>query len=209
MEEITQPYILFVEGKDEGYFFKYLHMHLDLPGVQIINCEGTGNFQTKIQLYVQSDGFQIVKALGFIRDADLNPDAAFNNLKSIIEETSKIRSLPIPIKPTEIVSDNNRKLGIFIMPDNSGTGMLENLCLETINKEPVYKCIDDYIDCFSKEFSAEEKKKFNEPKARVQSYLATRIPVVKSLGDGAQKGYWDFNHDCFKQINQFVLNLFS
>ena len=207
--EINKPNLLFVEGQDECHFFKYLHEHLKLSEIQVINCEGISNFKTKIPLIVQSDGFKDVKAVGFIRDANSNAEDAFKSLIKIIEETSKIRSLPVPKNPSEIKSGKGLKLGVFIMPNNSDSGMLESLCLETIKNEPTYICVDKFINCFTLLFTEEEKKKFREHKSRVQSYLATRIPIVKSLGDGAQKKYWDFDHDGFAEINKFISDLFS
>jgi hypothetical protein len=209
MKDIIEKNILFVEGKDECYFFNYFHKYLGLSGIQVIDCEGTGNFKTKLQLYVQSDAFKTVKTVGFIRDADSNAENAFASLRKIIKETSDIRYLPVPKKPSEIISDKGLKLGVFIMPNNSGAGMLESLCIETIKNEPVYECVDKFINCFTRLFTEEEKEKFREHKSRIQSYLATRIPIAKSIADGAQKKYWNFDHEGFSEINKFVTELFS
>jgi len=95
------------------------------------------------------------------------------------------------------------------MPDNAGLGMLENLCLTTIKEDPVYSCIDNFVTCFKKNQIQSEVEKFNESKARVQAYLATRSPIVSSLGRGAQKQYWDFGHPCFRDIIKFLQTLFS
>ncbi len=101
------------------------------------------------------------------------------------------------------------KIGIFIMPDNYGLGMLENLCLKTIEDQKIKVCVDDYISCIADCQSVEEREHFNEAKARVQAYLAARVPLVNSLGLGAIKGYWDFEHSCFDEIKKFLHDLFG
>jgi hypothetical protein len=95
------------------------------------------------------------------------------------------------------------------MPDNQGAGMLENLCLETLKDQNIESCIDQYISCFESNMDQTEKVIFNFSKAKVQAYLASRAPIVNSLGLGAQKGYWDFNHACFNQVKTFLHSLFD
>jgi hypothetical protein len=87
--------------------------------------------------------------------------------------------------------------------------MLESLCLESIKGTTVYKCVEDYIKCSIPNLNPEDRKKFKEEKARVQTYLASQVPLVNSLSDGAQKNIWDFDHPCFGEISNFLLGLFS
>jgi hypothetical protein len=41
------------------------------------------------------------------------------------------------------------------------------------------------------------------------SFLATRTPIMNSLGLGAINGYWDFSHSCFDEIKAFLKSLFQ
>ena len=109
----------------------------------------------------------------------------------------------------EIVKDNKLWVGIFIMPDNENKGMLENLCLETIISSPQKACIDEFTTCFSPHILPEEQENFKEPKARILSYLATRAPIVYSLGIAAKKGYWNFDHESLDKIKKFLTELFE
>jgi hypothetical protein len=106
MNEIKDPFLLFVEGKDDLHFLKNLLLRLKLPVMQIINCGGADNFKTTIPLYLQSDGFKTLRSIGIIRDADSNFDSAFTKLKDILIDGNKIQSIPIPNKSGEITSDN-------------------------------------------------------------------------------------------------------
>ncbi|MFA5879643.1 MAG: DUF3226 domain-containing protein [Candidatus Margulisiibacteriota bacterium] len=203
---ITSDYLLAVEGIDECNFFAKLLTHLNIPDIQCIDIKGTTNFANELPVIVSADGFwQRVKAIGFIRDAENNPaEDAFKSITKIMKDNN----LPIPTAPNQVTVNTSPITGVFIMPDNAETGMLENLCLKTIEELPVYKCIENFVSCFLKYQQEEEKLIFNKSKAMVQAYLSSRSKIANSLGIGAQKGYWDLNHKAFDDIKKFLKNLF-
>ena len=82
--------------------------------------------------------------------------------------------------------------------------MLESLCLKALGDKPIVECFDAYLTCLKADRSDEEKRRFNDPKACVQAYLASRAPIVSTLGLGAQKGYWDLSHPCFDELKSFM-----
>lgn len=203
--KIQKTKLLAVEGKDECNFFEAFFKYFQLDNIQTIDIGGKDRFKNEFPLLYAMEGFSELTHIGFVRDAETNPaHLAFASICNILKEYN----LPCPSTINEIIK-NNIAVGIFIMPDNQGTGMLENLCLKSIKNKPVQSCIDAFIDCFKKIQVDEEKGKFNEPKSRVQSYLASRSPIVKSLGEGALKKYWDFNHPCFSDIKLFLTQLFN
>ena len=155
------------------------------------------------------DGFQEIRSLGLIRDAeDKAADAAFSSIRSILK---KYR-LPIPDVPNTVIGGKNRqgkdiRIGVFIMPNNADQGMLEDLCLQSVGGKPAFACVEQYMDCLSA--LPENEQPRNPSKAKVQAYLATRKEIANSLGVGARKGYWDFEHNCFGDIKRFLRALFA
>ncbi|MBF0399096.1 MAG: hypothetical protein HQK78_20145 [Desulfobacterales bacterium] len=201
---IQKKKLLVVEGKDECNFFDALFKHLQLYDIQTIDIGGKDKFNDKFESLHAMDEFSEITHIGFIRDAERNPAiSAFNSICSILRK----RQIPCPENPNQIIRERV-SVGIFIMPDNQETGMLENLCLESIKNTPVYSCIDSFIDCLKQNQAEIEKEKFNESKSKVQSYLAMRSPIVNSLGLGAKNNYWNFNHACFADIKKFLSDLF-
>jgi hypothetical protein len=95
--------------------------------------------------------------------------------------------------------DNKIKVGIYIMPGNKNEGMLESLCLQIVEHEKEYKCIEEFFNCIP------EKPK-NIAKAKVQAFLSTRKNFVHSLGLAAKKGYWDFEHANLRELKKFIKN---
>jgi hypothetical protein len=204
--KIEEKQLLLVEGKDECNFFKELLKHEGIEGVQWVDIGGKDKFPIEFPLLVNMEGFKNVLTIGLVRDAEANKaESAFQSLCSTLRDYN----LPVPSTINSLNPGPPKKVGIFIMPDNQGAGMLETLCLKTLEGQDIEKCLDDYLSCVSTIMAPSEKKQFNEPKAKVQAYLAARVPIVNSLGLGAKKGYWDFSHPCFEEIKQFLHSLFD
>lgn len=216
--EIKYPNILLVEGKDEYNFFESYFKYLKIDNVQYIDIGGKEKFKDKYESLVNSPEFSKIKKLGFIRDAeDGDASSAFQSIKNIIEEINREKSLalaipiPVPRGPGEIISDGENYTGIFIMPNNNDSGMIEILCLKSIESDPIYKCIDDFIKCSYNKLSEKDKAEFKELKGRVLAFLATKAigkNYVNSLGVAALKNLWDFSNPCFDMLNNFVSKLF-
>jgi hypothetical protein len=203
--KISSDKLLAVEGKDECTFFDEFLKYSGITNVQTVDIGGKDKFKNELPLLIKMDGFSDITAIGFVRDAEADSaQSAFKSMCSIIKKCS----LPIPKGMNTINQSNNPKTGIFIMPNNQNTGMLENLCLESLRGKTINDCINNYVNCFMKGMEDSEKNYFNKPKSKVQAYLASRVPVVSSLGLAAKKGYWNFQHPCFTDIANFLSDLF-
>ena len=124
MKNITHKKVLAVEGKDECYFFEALLDYMGIIEYQIYDIEGKNNFRTKIPALVKTSDldFDKVDVFAIIRDADDNHEGAFESISYIVKKAG----LKGPLK-VNTFGDGNPKVGIFIMPGNSGNGMLEDL----------------------------------------------------------------------------------
>jgi hypothetical protein len=196
MEVITKPKIIAVEGKDEINFLNAFLKLLNITDIQLIDFEGKTNFSSRIKSIVNIPGFTNVRSFALIRDSDdLPPESAFDSIKHSLRTVG----LPVPSK-INTFSSTNPSIGVYIMPGNSDNGMLEDLCLSSIRNYPINNCIDSFIDC-------SPEKPSNESKSRILCYLATKNPLVNSLGLGALNGHWDLNSQAFDDIKAFIENL--
>lgn len=184
--------LLIVEGRDEVEYFEAFFKHLQITEYQIINAGGKDNLQTYILSLKALEGFKDVELIGIVRDADNNAE---NSFISVCNSLAKAE-LDIP-KSNNLFTSGKIKTGIFIMPGNKKEGMLESLCLQTIESTKEYSCIERFFDCIP-------GKPKNIAKSRVQAYLSTREIFVHSLGLAAKKGYWDFEHAVFNELREFI-----
>jgi len=204
--KIESHRVLAVEGKDECNFFEGVLEHVGIEKVQLVDIGGKDKFRTEFPLLRCSEGFSDVRALGFIRDAeDKKADAAFSSICSILEEYS----LPIPDSANTVIEKKGEdcRIGVFIMPNNVDQGMLEDLCLESVREEPIFSCVDQYLACCLFVLP-ENRRPVNCSKVRVQTYLAAQEKIANSLGVGARKKYWNFDHICFDDVKRFLRALF-
>ena len=80
---------------------------------------------------------------------------------------------------------------------------------DSIRQNTLYK---DYILPYTDHLKANlyaNNSQFNRAKSEIQIYLASKVPLVNSLGLGAVNGHWDFSHPVFDDIKQFLSELFS
>ncbi|MBC8234641.1 hypothetical protein H8E77_34290 [bacterium] len=177
---IRHKKVIAVEGKDEVEFFRALFRYIEITDIEIYNVRGKEQFKTKLPALVRMPGFSDVEAFAVIRDADKNANAAFQSISGTLRK----QHLESPNQMNQF-SEGKPKIGIFIMPGNSDEGMLEDLCLKTVQSHLAMKCVDAFSDCVSKL----EIPPRNMSKAKAQAFLAAMPEITNSVGIGAHKGY--------------------
>ena len=202
---IESTSLLAVEGADEVGFFDALLQAMEITGVQVVDIGGKDKFKPEFRLFSAMEGFRRVARLGIVRDAESLPArSAFDSVCGVLGQ----HRLPIPTEPGIILAGSPR-VGVFVMPDNLHPGMLEDLCLESVGEHPLKPCVDDFMAQVRPLLTPEDAAKFNEPKARVQAYLAARVPLTNVLGLAARKHFWNLDHAALKPLRAFLRELFQ
>lgn len=199
--------LLVVEGKDDRNFFQALVTHLPVDDVSVRLYGGTGELKRYLRTLVTASGFDKLRSLGIVRDANGCAKSAFQSVQS------GLRNADLPVPPevaqryeaTERMT-NGRKapaVNVFVLPDCESPGSLETLLYQTLKPE-IDRCITDFLECAG---DVDGDKPKNEDKARVFAYLATREDPRHSVGVAAKQGVWDFDHPAFKSLIDFVQSL--
>jgi hypothetical protein len=200
-EPITKKKPLVVEGNDEKIFFGELFKHMAKENItDIQDVGGKDNFKNSMPILTRIPGFNEVEAIAIVRDADGSCRSAFDSIKGILKENGL---LP-PGKPGKF-SQGNPKVGVFIMPDNRNSGMLEDLCLETVKDEEGMECVNRFIECANQLENPPKNKDIS--KAKVQAFLAIMPGVFDMVGLGAKKKYWDFDSATLEPLKNFLWEL--
>lgn len=199
---ITKPYILLVEGKDDEFFFKALMKNLNLNNIQIFNYDGTPKFRDFLSGFIKTTGFADVSSLGITRDADTDYNDSFQS----IHDALRAEHLPTPEHSLEPIDDGNGlKVTIMILPGNNMLGMLEDLCLKSVESDPAMPCVVQYFHCLKQKGSMPT----NVSKAKVQAFLASRPKAGLLLGQAADKGYWPWENATFEDVKNFLQQIVS
>lgn len=195
---IELPILLAVEGKDEVNFFETYFLKNGLKTVQVVDVGGQNQFKNLFPLLTKTPGFKNIRALGIIRDAETDPDAVSRSIKDQLVKSK----LPSPQSPG-IFEDGPPRVGYFVVPSFNRAGMLENLCIDSVQETPKLLLADILVS----EAGSLPEPPSNKPKAIVQAYLACMPEIVNSIGVAAKKDYWNFSADAFKEMFQFVAEL--
>ena len=195
--EITKPKQLIVEGNDDLRLIHALLKEIDITDVQIHNLEGVNNLRPFLSTLVLSPDFQdIVQALGIVRDADDNSLIKLRSVKSAL----KAVSLPVPTSSLQVAGANPKTV-LLIVPHDERTGALEDVCLASVEADIAYGCVEEYMDCVQEKV---ETPPNNIAKAKVQTFLASRLKPGLRLGEAAEADYWDFNHSSFDPLKELL-----
>lgn len=197
--ELSKPKLLIGEGNEEVLFFNAFLKHLNLSDIQVEQYGGKYNLASYLKTLRLRSGYANLVSLGITRDADDSVQSAFQSICSSL----KGASLFVPNQPEGIVGESP-KISIMILPDNSNSGMLENLCLASVETDPVIQCVDNYFECVN---NSTGKQPNNMAKAKVHAWLSSQIEPDKRLGEAAKAGYWNWDSPAFDRLRQFLQSL--
>jgi len=211
---ITRDKILLVEGQDEVKFFETLLLHIGLrEQIQVIEVGGRDRFIRGFPAFLLRPDFDQVLAYAIIRDADNNHSYTFDSIKGLLERHGQ----PCPKQHKEFASIDTLKVGIFVIPGNQETGMLESLCLQTVANHPAMACVDSLMACLPEHLEMKPESEArdssrpyhpkNTEKARLLAFLACLHEPTTSIGLAAQKGYWPFDHEALSDLCNFLKKL--
>jgi hypothetical protein len=193
--------VLLVEGQDEVRTIPYLMglngidwLEDNKPIVQLRDCKGCDNIinADAIGVELKADG---IEALGILLDADEYPRDRWIAIRNACRKTG-ISSMPdeIPTDGLIVQTDNEIRLGIWIMPDNKLPGMLETFLgyLLSDDTSSLWEFAKSTID------TAKEKgAPFTEAhydKAQIYSWLAWQKPPGLQLHIAIKERILDPKH---------------
>jgi len=205
---IAHAKLLLVEGRDEFNFFSSLLEHIGVDDIEIREVGGKDKFPSELPAVLKDPGFGLVRIYGIIRDADTSADNTFRSVQGLLRKHRE----PVPGKVNDFASHpgQSRKVGVFILPGNSATGMLEELCLNTVEDHPIMPCVEGFIQCIeskARDASLEPNRyKLPKcmPKAKARAFLAGMCEDVPSVGIGAQKKCWNLDHPRLDLLRGFL-----
>ena len=196
---IEQPKQLFVEGNDDARVFTSLSRYLEIQDVQIWQCGGYENIQGVLRTVIGMDDFDSVRSLAVVADADSNRNARIQSIQNTLTRAR----LPTPSSPLEFVSDRGIKVAYLVVPHERENGMIEDVCLDSVSDDPVMECIDRYFECIEDSSTTGPRQTWMS-KARSHAFLASRERPDLRIGEAADRGIWQFEHEAFDLLKDLL-----
>ena len=190
---------LLVEGKDYLTFFEAFLDHLEIAEVQIQNYGSVDELRVFLPLLAKMSNFDMVRRLGIVRDAERSSQSALQSVRSALSKAN----LPLP-EDTISTSAGDRVTSVLVLPDDE-PGMLETVLARSFAGTSEDDCIDRFFECIESGGGTIRRP----AKARTCAYLSTTNDPHVSVGVAAKKGVWDFKHDGFSNVREFLSRLGS
>lgn len=203
---ITAPAQLLVEGRTSEMFFREFVGDLGLrERIDVRTFGSTSALQPYLELFAAKAVFkEKVASLAIIRDAEKHPAAiAFQSICSVLSQAK----LPVPAVMSNFTGAPLR-VGVYVLPNCSGAGMLETLCLEAAaeceanSPTKLLPCVDGFFDCVGTATAFD-----NPTKARFSAYALARGVVDPQLGRAAQKRIIPCEAKVFVPLVEFLKQL--
>ena len=161
--------VLLVEGADDEHVVWHLrNRHQGMPEFCIRDKGGIEGLLEDIGLEILAPSR---KAIGILVDANDDLNARWSAVANRLRE----ENIEVPSSPelTGTIINSNPRVGIWLMPNNTSPGELENFVSEMIpDDDPVWPLSADYIEGIP-----QADRKFAEKKilrAKIHAWLATR-----------------------------------
>ena len=193
------PNLVLVEGPDEFHFFRFLRPRDD---VQIHVYEGKSQLRLELQTIRAVEGYDQIKRVAIVRDADSDPNAA---VQSVLAQWALALGEDVP----KVTSDQwfgdsqGRQWSVWIMPDPSTAGDLEALLWQAVDAGDHRACVEDLITCLD---TCDPVPFGSKTKARLYSWLSTQSEPLKELHAAFKSGRGLFNpaHPVFSRFATLI-----
>ena len=175
-ESDSHPQVLLVEGPDDKHVVIHLRERSGLAqNFEIVEKEGINTLLDSIEVEVDIPGRTV---LGIVLDANDNPSARWQALTDRLNRLRQEDHFDLPVlpdkpEPSGTIIEGRLRIGIWLMPDNSSIGELEDFVGSMIpSGDPVWPLAEAYIEGIPP-----AERKFAPGKiqrAKVHAWLATR-----------------------------------
>lgn len=200
--------VLLVEGRDDRELIYQFCNHYQIDNKNLFSVEakdGIENLLDDLRIRVRTG----VKVLAAVIDADVDPNARWEQVCTALADSGYV--LPTtPIREGTILeAPNSRRpqLGIWLMPDNQVSGMLEDFLLRLVNEEDrlIFRAenVVDSIPDTERLFGNTKRSK-----AIIHTWLAWQEEPGTSLGLSIRRRYLDPTRNPAPEFKEWLEKLF-
>ena len=198
--------VLLVEGKDDEHVFYHLLEHHQVPGrFKIKNKEGVDILLGTLDVELLASDLE---RLGIVVDADTDLDSRWQSLRNILGRAGyAVPESPSP-DGTIIQRPDHPCVGIWIMPDNTLPGMLEDFVSFLVSPDdPLWEQADDCVQQIPEQYRHFPRQ--HEVKAHLHTWLAWQEEPGTPMGLAITKHYLKADTSQATLLMDWVRRLFN
>ena len=208
-KHIRKSYLVLCEGRDaEQFLIEYLNSkalaedHRFSEEIQVIDFGGNDDLHNFLMNLRNMDGFDRVKNLAIIRDAEKDFTRACKEIRRALEQCC----LAGPKNcGTWAETDTGLNIGFMLFPLNNDAGTLEDLCLRILsetNSSNILSSIDEFLAEMESTYGHCFPRKH---KNKLHTYLSsTDKYVTMQLGLASRAGAFDWSNKTLEPLKSFL-----
>lgn len=198
--------ILLVEGQNDRHVIRHLCMrHQSVPSFSILDKGGIEPLLDAIEAEITD--VENRQAIGILVDANDDPAARWHAIASRLSEEGIAVSRVRDPAGTIIDTVNKPRVGIWLMPDNTSAGELEDFVAQMIpGEDPVWPLSQQYIEgipAADRKFAAHKTLR-----AQIHAWLAAREDP-RQMGLAIGTGDLDIDGPLCQKFVAWLMNLFG
>lgn len=201
---------LLVEGNDDQHvIWALLKKHSISETFKVIDRTGYPALLDSLPPMLTASS-AVIQTIGIVIDADTNIETRW---KSMRDQLSPYISLPISPPSNGYIGDTTRnpikRIGIWVMPDNTAPGMLENFIhlLISDDDELITHC-DQFLSTIE-ELKLNRYRDIHKAKARIHTWLAVQEDPSTPMGQAITKKYLATDNPICQSFIQWINLLFN
>ena len=197
---------LLVEGKDDQHVIMALCSRFEIAeNFDIIDSKGVDNLFLQVPVRLKQSE---VNTIGIVIDADSDIRSRWVSLSALLTRQGFIVPENIPIDGL-IISANDRKVGVWIMPNNKTNGMLEDFISFLVPEEDqLFKIANETLKTIE-ESKLNKYEMVHRSKALIHSWLSWQEDPGTPLGLAIIKRYLTTDEDTCLQFIHWLTSTFN
>lgn len=207
----THTYKLLVEGNDDQHVVWALCQKHSVPETfDVLDCGSVENVlkEFKLRLRLADNNHRIA----IVVDADMNMKSRWESIISMLKDTGKYDCDNIVLPKDGLVLESTDKsypkVGIWLMPDNNQSGMLEDFMAALATPDDaLMKKSEDVLTEIENE-GIQKYKPVHRSKAKIHTYLAWQDVPGRPMGQAITANILDSNSDVAVKFAEWLKGMF-
>ncbi|MES2387594.1 MAG: DUF3226 domain-containing protein [Bacteroidota bacterium] len=216
---------LLVEGKNDEHVVYALCNSFGLPqNFEVVDCDGIDGIWLQLSIAEKSD----ISAMGIIVDTDLSLQSRWQSVRDKLQKNLSDFKPALPDndsfpaygliteaytydrdQPDKSTIQKKKKIGVWIMPDNSQRGILEDFIAMLIpENDLLMPAVSAHINQVE-EAGLNKYSLTHQSKARIHAWLALQESPGTPLGQSITKGYLNPNSEICLRFTNWLKELFE
>lgn len=206
--------VLFVEGPNDREVVYHIENEYGLRDVCVVEVAGSVDDAKERFALAINENASKYKQVGIVVDADEDMKARWQSIADILKETEHYDMVTDMPKDGLIVNpkpefENKPIVGVWIMPNNSDRGMMEDFLMNLVEKEDTLMSKAEEALAALEGEGLQRYKAVHRSKAKVHTYLAWQEQPGLPLGQAVTKHYLNPTKEAAKKFADWMYNLFS